>query len=196
MAGNVFLTGTIFDSKYPYEQLWNYFYQHVGGMLNSHFYDISTYAGAVFACIIMFFVKKHIKNKWVNIILVSVLSLGFYGICSYLSFRIKMNSIWTLVAFVAPMSFLFIIKLLRGDWKRRLIVYVGIIMIFVYNVIYCHFMEDHHKTCYVIKMIVLIFGIGGYISNLYFDICAKKIVNVDENTSQGNKDSKGLGEEE
>ena len=160
------MNGLSINSEYPVDSLWNIFYQHIGGMMNSHFYDILTYFGALVACIIMFFVKKHIKNKWVNILLASLLSFGFYAVCSIYSYRLRMSSNWTLVAFVAPMAYLTVIGLLRGDWINRVIVYSMALLIAAYNYIYCIINEDHHKMCYTLKWFVLVFGITGYIRNI------------------------------
>ncbi len=162
------------DPNYPIDSLWDIFYQHIGGMMNSHFYDILTYSGALGVCILMFFVKKHCKNKWANILLASFLSLGFYTICAIFSYRLRLNSNWTLVAFVAPMAYLTIIGLLRREWIYRVIVYSTALFIGAYNYIYCIINEDHHKMCYSLKWFIIAFGIGGYVKNIVSDIKQKK----------------------
>lgn len=154
------------NPDYPVDSLWDFFYQHIGGLMNSHYHDIVTYSGAFLVCIIMFFVKKHIKNKWINILMASFLSFGFYSVCAINSYRLRMNTNWTLVAFVAPMAYLTIIGFLRGDWINRVTVYSGALFIAAYNYIYCIINEDHHKMCYSLKWFILLFGIAGYVRNI------------------------------
>ena len=162
------------DPDYPIDSLWDFFYQHIGSMMNSHYHDIVTYSGAFLACIIMFFVKKHIKVKWVNILMASCLSFGFYSVCAIKSYRLLMNTNWTLVAFVAPMAYLTIIDLLRGDWINRVTVYSGALFIAAYNYIYCIINEDHHKMCYSLKWFILLFGIAGYVRNIVNSVNKRK----------------------
>ena len=162
------------DPDYPVDSLWDFFYQHVGSMMNSHYHDIVTYSGAFLVCIIMFFVKKHIKNKWIIILMASFLSLGFYIICATHSNRLLLKTNWTLVAFVAPMAYLTIIGLLRGDWINRVTVYSGALFIMAYNYIYCIINEDHHKMCYSLKWFILMFGIAGYVRNIVNSINKRK----------------------
>ena len=164
------------DPDYPVDSLWNVFYQHIGGMMNSHYHDIITYSGALGACILMFFIKKHIKYKWVNILMSSCLSFGFYSVCAINSYRLSMNTNWTLVAFVAPMAYLTIIDLLRGDWINRVTVYSGALFIAAYNYIYCIINEDHHKMCYSLKWFIIVFGVAGYVRNIINSIKKKEIM--------------------
>ena len=70
------------------------------------------------------------------------------------------------MAFLAPMSLLTIIGLLRGDYKKRLIVYGTALLVVVYNLIYCSLNEDHHKMCYAIKLFVIVFGLIGFAKNI------------------------------
>ena len=154
------------NPDYPVDSLWDFFCRHIGGLMNSHYHDIVTYSCAFAACIIMFFIKKHIKHKWVNIILTSCLSFTFYMICAINSNRLLIKTNWTLVAFVAPMAYLTIIDLLRGDWINRVTVYSGALFIAAYNYIYCIINEDHHKMCYSLKWFILMFGIAGYVRNI------------------------------
>lgn len=172
------------DPDYPVDSLWEFFYQHIGGLMNSHYHDIVTYSGAFGACVIMFFVKKHIKNKWVNILLASFLSFGFYTICAVNSDRLLMKTNWTLVAFVAPMAYLTIIGLLRREWIYRVVVYSGALFIAAYNYIYCIINEDHHKMCYTLKWFIIAFGIGGYVKNIVTDVKRKKRININSETPE------------
>ena len=185
------------DPDYPIDSLWDFFYQHIGGLMNSHYHDIVTYGGAFGACIIMFFVKKHIKNKWVNILMASFLSFGFYLICAINSNRLLLKTNWTLVAFVAPMAYLTIIGLLRREWIYRVIVYSGVLFIAAYNYIYCIINEDHHKMCYTLKWFIIAFGIGGYVKNIVTDVKRKKMVNTvttiaEENPAEINTEKKDV----
>ena len=168
------LNALLFCAKFDFDTQWDFGWRHIGGMMNSHFYDVITYAGAFAACVVMFFVKKHIKIKWVNILLVSFMSLGIYGACAIMSERLRMNSNWTLVAFVAPMAYLTIIGLLRREWIYRVIVYSTALFIGAYNYIYCIINEDHHKMCYTFKWFIIAFGIGGYVKNIVSVIKRKK----------------------
>ena len=163
-----------FCEKFDFDTQWDFAWRHIGGMMNSHFYDVITYAGALAACVVMFFVKKHIKYKWVNIILASFMSLCVYGVCAMLSERLRMNSIWSFIAFVAPMAYLTIIGLLRREWIYRVIVYSSALFIGAYNYIYCIINEDHHKMCYSLKLFILAFGIGGFVKNIFGDVKRKK----------------------
>ena len=177
------MSGTSFNvlyfcSKFNFDEEWNFAWQHIGGMMNSHFYDVITYSGALAACAVMFFIKKHIKFKWVNILLASFMSLGIYGVCAILSERLRMNSIWSFIAFVAPMAYLTIIGLLRREWIYRVIVYSSALFIGAYNYIYCIINEDHHKMCYTLKLFILAFGIGGYVKNIVTDVKRKKMANT------------------
>jgi len=167
-----------FCSKFNFDKEWDFAWQHIGGMMNSHFYDVVTYVGALIACIVMFFIKKHIKYKWVNILLVSFMSIGFYGVCAILSERLRMNSIWSFIAFVAPMAYLTVIGLLRREWIYRVIVYSSALFIGAYNYIYCIINEDHHKMCYSLKLFILAFGIGGFVKNIITEVKRKKTVNT------------------
>ncbi|MCR4624793.1 MAG: hypothetical protein K5795_02335 [Lachnospiraceae bacterium] len=85
-----------------------------------------------------------------------------------------MNTNWTLVAFVAPMAYLTIIDLLRGDWINRVTVYSGALFIAAYNYIYCIINEDHHKMCYSLKWFILLFGIAGYVRNIVNSVNKRK----------------------
>ena len=174
-----------------FDRQWDYICQNIGKMMEYHIYDITTYIGALAACIVMFFVKKHIKIKWVNILLVSFMSLGIYGVCAILSERLRMNSNWTLVAFVAPMAYLTIIGLLRREWIYRVIVYSTALFIGAYNYIYCIINEDHHKMCYTLKWFIIAFGIGGYVKNIVGDVKRKKSVAsvIPENEKSGEADT-------
>ena len=154
------------NTEYPYDSLWSQFCQHLGGPLNSHFYDITVYSSAILACIIVFFVKKHVKNRWFNIFLASGLSLFFYSIALIYSYRLRFNATWAITVFVGPMGFLMIAGLLNGNWKNRLILYGTAALTVIYNIVYCLFNEDHHKLCYSIKLFILILGIAGYIKNV------------------------------
>ena len=175
-----------FCEKFNFDEKWDFGWQHIGGMINSHFYDVITYTGAFAACAIMFFIKKHIKIKWVNIVLVSFMSLGIYGACAIMSERLRMNSIWSFIAFVAPMAYLTIIGLLRREWIYRVIVYSSALFIAAYNYIYCIINEDHHKMCYTLKVFILAFGIAGFAKNIISDIKRKKSLNiVVENDNSG-----------
>ncbi|MBO4421054.1 MAG: hypothetical protein J5783_04450 [Lachnospiraceae bacterium] len=187
----LYLNAMYFCEKFDFDTQWDFAWRHIGGMMNSHFYDVITYAGAFVACAIMFFVKKHIKIKWVNILLVSFMSLGIYGVCATLSERLRMNSNWTLVAFVAPMAYLTIIGLLRREWIYRVIVYSTALFIGAYNYIYCIINEDHHKMCYTLKWFIIAFGIGGYVKNIVGDVKRKKSVAsvIPENEKSGEADT-------
>lgn len=183
----LYLKAVYLCDKFDFDTQWDFGWRHIGGMMNSHFYDVITYAGAFAACAIMFFVKKHIKIKWVNILLVSFMSLGIYGVCAILSERLRMNSNWTLVAFVAPMAYLTIIGLLRREWIYRVIVYSTALFIGAYNYIYCIINEDHHKMCYSFKWFIIAFGIGGFVKNIVGDVKRKKSVAsvIPENEKSG-----------
>lgn len=170
----LYLTAMYFCDKFDFDVQWDFAWQHIGGMMNSHFYDVITYASALAACVVMFFIKKHIKYKWVNILLASFMSLGIYGICAIYSYRLRMNSIWSFIAFVAPMAYLTIIGLLRREWIYRVIVYSSALFIGAYNYIYCIINEDHHKMCYSLKLFILAFGIGGYVKNIVGEVKRKK----------------------
>lgn len=182
------------DPDYPIDSLWDIFYQHIGGLMNSHFYDILTYSGALGVCILMFFVRKHCKKKWVNILLASFLSFGFYTICAIFSFRLRMNSNWTLVAFVAPMAYMTILELLRREWIYRVIVYSSALFIIAYNYIYCIINEDHHKMCYAFKWFIIAFGIGGYVKNIVEDVKRKKLATAVMSTGTAEKPAEILKE--
>ena len=171
------------NTEYPYDSLWNQIYQHINGPLNSHFYDITVYTSAILACIIVFFVKKHVKNRWLNILLASGLSLFFYGIALIYSYRLRFNTTWAITVFVAPMGFLMITGLLNGNWKNRLIVYGTAALTVIYNIVYCLFNEDHHKLCYSIKLFILIMGIAGYIKNVRAFFKAKREKKVPDKIS-------------
>ncbi len=190
MSG-LYLNAMYFCGKFDFDAEWNFAWQHIGGMMNSHFYDVITYVGALAACVVMFFVKKHIKYKWVNIILASFMSLGVYGVCAMLSERLRMNSIWSFIAFVAPMAYLTIIGLLRREWIYRVIVYSSALFIGAYNYIYCIINEDHHKMCYSLKLFILAFGIGGFVKNIFGDVKRKKSVAslIPENEKSGEADT-------
>ena len=166
------------NTEYPYDSLWNQIYQHIAGPLNSHFYDITVYSGVILACIIVFFVKKHVKNRWFNILLASGLSLFFYGIALIYSYRLRFNVTWAITVFVAPMGLLMIAGLLNGNWKNRLIVYGTAALTVIYNIIYCHFNESHHKLCYSIMLFIMIMGIAGYIKNVRAFFKAKREKNA------------------
>ncbi len=172
------LSTMYFCEKFNFDEKWDFGWQHIGGMINSHFYDVITYTGAFAACAIMFFIKKHIKIKWVNILLVSFMSFGIYGACAIMSERLRMNSIWSFIAFVAPMAYLTIIGLLRREWIYRVIVYSSALFIAAYNYIYCIINEDHHKMCYTLKVFILAFGIAGFAKNIISDIKRKKSLNI------------------
>lgn len=178
------------NPDYPIDSLWDFFYQHIGGMMNSHYHDIVTYSGAFAVCIIMFFVKKHIKSKWINILMASFLSFGFYIICATHSNRLLLKTNWTLVAFVAPMAYLTIIGLLRGDWINRVTVYSGALFIMAYNYIYCIINEDHHKMCYSLKWFIILFGIGGYVRNIVNSVKKIKEVKTAKSVLTTNEDVK------
>jgi len=181
------------DPDYPIDSLWDFFYRHIGSMMNSHYHDIITYSGALGACILMFFIKKHIKYKWVNILMASCLSFGFYSVCAINSYRLSMNTNWTLVAFVAPMAYLTIIDLLRGDWINRVTVYSGALFIAAYNYIYCIINEDHHKMCYSLKWFIIVFGIAGYVRNIVNSIKKKKEVKRTKKVLTSNGDVEPSG---
>lgn len=187
------MSGLHINPEYPVDSLWDFFYRHIGGMMNSHYHDIITYSGALGACILMFFIKKHIKYKWVNILMTSCLSFGFYSVCAINSYRISMNTNWTLVAFVAPMAYLTIIDLLRGDWINRVIVYSGALFIAAYNYIYCIINEDHHKMCYSLKWFIIVFGIAGYVRNIVNSIKKKKEVKRTKKVLTSNGDVEPSG---
>ena len=104
------------------------------------------------------------------------MSLGIYGVCAILSERLRMNSIWSFIAFVAPMAYLTVIGLLRREWIYRVIVYSSALFIGAYNYIYCIINEDHHKMCYSLKFFVLAFGIAGFVKNIVADIKHKKMI--------------------
>lgn len=169
------LSSLFFFAKFDFDKEWDFAWRHIGGMMNSHFYDVITYAGAFAACVVIFFVKKHIKIKWVNILLASLLSLGIYGGCAYMSERLRMNSIWSFIAFVAPVAYMTILELLRKEWIYRVIVYSSALFIAAYNYIYCIINEDHHKMCYTLKLFILAFGVGGYVKNTIEDVKRKKM---------------------
>ena len=172
----LYLNAMYFCEKFDFDTQWDFAWRHIGGMMNSHFYDVITYSGALAACAVMFFIKKHIKFKWVNILLASFMSLGIYGVCAILSERLRMNSIWSFIAFVAPMAYLTVIGLLRREWIYRVIVYSSALFIGAYNYIYCIINEDHHKMCYSLKFFVLAFGIAGFVKNIVADIKHKKMI--------------------
>ena len=168
-----------------FDRQWDYICQNIGKMMEYHIYDITTYIGALAACIVMFLVKKHIKNKWVNIILVSCLSFGLYSVCAISSERIGLNCIWSVIAFVAPIAYLTVIGLLRREWIYRVIVYSAILFIGAYNYIYCIINEDHHKMCYTLKIFILAFGIGGFVKNIVTDVKRKKQTTDIDNKNTG-----------
>ena len=170
----LYLNAMYFCEKFDFDKEWDFAWRHIGGMMNSHFYDVITYAGAFAACVVIFFVKKHIKIKWVNILLASLLSLGIYGGCAYMSERLRMNSIWSFIAFVAPVAYMTILELLCKEWIYRVIVYSTALFIGAYNYIYCIINEDHHKMCYSLKWFIIAFGVGGYVKNIVSDIKRKK----------------------
>lgn len=163
------MNGVIFCRRMIFDEMWDSFLQNIDGFIGYHLFDITVYLCSLAACIIMFFVKKHIGGKWFSIISASCLSMLFYIGCAFFSSPLTVNIIWAMVAFLAPMAYLTVIGMLRKDWKNRLIVYGTAVLVVLINIIYCSFMEDHHKMCYSVKIFILLSGAAGYVKNIVND---------------------------
>ena len=94
-------------------------------------------------------------------LLAGVLSEILYCVFAYYSPRIKGFSAWNLIAFIAPIAVYTFVEQLICHWTGPFFCVAVTVAVFYANRYYCLINENHHKACYAIKALVVIFGVLG-----------------------------------
>ncbi len=170
----------VFDGK------WAAFWAMVPKYANSHKYDMLVYACGTVALIVTFLYKNVVKkwNKGImlkrfadestdtavkfyrrrNLIVAlcaAMLSGLFFGIVSLLSYELRLDTFWTVIVPLVPIAEYSVIEMLRKDSAHRLLCIAILLAVVEINYIYCMVQESHHKACYAIKILMLVYGLFG-----------------------------------
>lgn len=174
------------------DNMWSYFWYRVPQYMNSHMYDVMVYLCGTFALVLTLILKKYIKrynrklvikrfgeecteasdkfyrrrNLWVALI-AACLSLGLFGIVAYGSYILRLNTIWTLISPFVPIAEYTVWEMLKKGNTGRLIFAAIVLVAIEVNYLYCMANETHHKACYVIRYLMLVFGIIGVLDQFF-----------------------------
>lgn len=176
----------VFDGK------WAAFWAMVPKYANSHKYDMLVYACGTAALLITFLYKNVIKkrNKVITLkhfadecpdaavnyyrrrnllvaLCAAMLSGLFFGIVSFLSYELRLDTFWTVIVPLVPIAEYSVIEMLRKDSAHRLLCIAILLAVVEINYIYCMARESHHKACYAIKILMLVYGLFGLLDQFF-----------------------------
>lgn len=167
------------------EELFTPVLEKLPAYANSHMYDVVSYEIGLIAMIFVAFIKDPLKKlmlKWAGpdnvmgyrrrnmliALLAMIVSEVLFQIFARFSPTIEPITWWTLIVALAPVAYYTIIEQCTKHWAGRVMTLVIIVVCVVANKYYCLVNMNHHKMCYAIKMMVLVFGVAGLTGQFFF----------------------------
>ncbi len=96
-----------------------------------------------------------------------IVSEILFLIFAYYSPRIKGITWWNVIAFLTPIAVYTFAEVLTGHWTGPIICVAVTVCVAFANRYYCMINESHHKMCYVIKFMMLLFGVTGILLQFF-----------------------------
>jgi len=112
-------------------------------------------------------VLSYRRRNMLIVVIAGLLSEALFQVFAAFSPRVNPVRSWSCIAFLVPVAVYFFVEIMSG-WLGRLLAAVSIIAIFQANRYYCMLTQNHHKTCYAIKALVVLYGIIGIIVQFFY----------------------------
>jgi uncharacterized membrane protein len=112
-------------------------------------------------------IMNYRRRNMVLVVIAALLSEVLFQIFAHYSPRIEPLTGWTFIALLVPVSVYYFVEVM-SNWIGRIVGVLLIIAVFYANRLYCMINENHHKTCYAIKALVIIYGVIGIIVQFFF----------------------------
>lgn len=112
-------------------------------------------------------VMNYRRRNMVIITIAGFISEALFQVFAVYSKRIEPVYSWSFIAFITPVAVYYFVEVMCS-WIGRIVGVVSIVAVFYANRYYCLINENHHKTCYAIKALVIIYGLLGIIVQLFY----------------------------
>ena len=93
----------------------------------------------------------------------AIISVWFWGIVANLSDRIEVKEVWFFIAPLVPIAVYTMYEFLESGIVGWLLLLLITVLVFKGNYDYCCEFEEHHKICYAVRLLFVVFGILGFI---------------------------------
>lgn len=124
-------------------------------------------------------VMSYRRRNMIVLVIAGLLSEALFQIFAMYSKRVNPVKSWSCIAFLVPVAVYFFVEVM-SSWVGRLLGIVSIIAVFQANKYYCLLTENHHKTCYAIKALMVLYGIAGIIVQFFYVKKYNKPVKIEE----------------
>lgn len=111
-------------------------------------------------------IKPMIYYRLMNLfipILAALVSVACFELVAFLSDRIKMQTVWVWIIPFIPIAIYTLYEFFESGILGWAVAILILVIILKRNYDYCCEFEDHHKACYAVRVIFVVFGILGIV---------------------------------